>query len=109
MAFRALILAEKSLTHWRDDGTLPGIMARITDGANRIVGFWAGCPAAACTRCSDRLDWGGDDRVHVYVEMKNGHTSFSTSMTADEARDLAASLMAMAAQCDVLTARKNAA
>ena len=99
MAFRALILAEKSLTHWRDDGTLPGIMARITDGANRIVGFWAG----------DRLDWGGDDRVHVYVEMKNGHTSFSTSMTADEARDLAASLMAMAAQCDVLTARKNAA
>ena len=98
MAFRALILAEKSLTDWRGDGTLPGIMARITDGADRIVGFWAG----------GQLDWGGDDRVHVYVKGRNGQTSFSTSMTADEARDLAASLMAMAAQCDVLTARKNA-
>lgn len=98
MTFRALILAEKVMTEWRGDGTLPGIMARLTDGAGRIVGFWAG----------DRLDWGGDDRVHVYVKGKNGQSSFSTSMSADEARSLAGSLMAMADQCDALTARKVA-
>jgi len=97
--FDALILAEKSMTLSRGDCTLPGIMARVSDGSDRIVGIWVG----------DRLDWGGDDRVHVYVKGRNGQTTMSTSMRADEARSLAESLLAMADQADVLTQRKATA
>lgn len=86
----SLTRAETTHTEYRGDGTLPGIMARLDDGAGRHVGFWSNPPDG----------YMADDRVHAYVKGRNGQVSFSAAMTPAEARRLAASLLAMADQVE---------
>ncbi len=85
-----LTLAETQYTMWRGDGTIAGIAARIEDGVGREVGFWSGDKGYGYT----------GQTIMVYMSGRNHQTSFSAALTPDEARQLAASLIAMAGRID---------
>lgn len=86
----AIERAETTWTEWRYDGTGAGIMARLSDGVGREVGIWMG-----------RDGYGHNGRhIQVYGRGRNNQVNFSASLLPDEARSLAASILAMADKVD---------
>ena len=89
---------ETTWTMFRYDGTLPGIMAKLEDGVGRAIHFWVGQPG-----------WGYQGKtVTVCAQGRNGQTSVAVDMAPDEARSLAASLLAMADAAEREAARVSA-